>query len=453
MVVAVVVVMPWGVVCKQLAKGMLTSSKNAVSSSFSIHPPAVSGGGCGAIWSNEMKNCTPLWHEENFEVHVRKIPQRRSTSGWKLRCGKSARRCRTKTFRSQNVENTPFWSTFGSWEVEKAHAVLARSRFRSQNVQSTPFSEHCWKLRCGKSARRSGAKQISKSKCTKHTILGALLEVEMWKKCTPLWRGAHPEVKMCKTHHSRSTFGSWEVGWKTCTPLWREAYFEVNTLKARHARTIFGRWSVFVVGGAKDSAPRQKWANRDCFVAVPKTLAGVGHLKRICKDAFSVAGAVQETCSSNVRGSGRWFPERGCILEHRIFRFAKMILRDRCSTSYDLASLFHGTRSTLNRWNGKIAKRIGTTRPSALHSTFQFWRKSRRIALVLMLSTSKIEDASQNCCVFDVVTLSSSKTQEISQTCCVFDVATLSSSKTQEVSHNCCVFDVVTFKNSGTLAE
>ena len=30
----------------------------------------------------------------------------------------------------------------------------------------------------------------------------------------------------------------------------------------------------------------------------------------------------------------------GCISEHQIFRFAKMILRDRCSTSYDLASLF-----------------------------------------------------------------------------------------------------------------
>ena len=45
-----------------------------------------------------------------------------------------------------------------------------------------------------------------------------------------------------------------------------------------------------------------------------------------------------------------------------------MILRDRCSTSYDLASLFRGRRSSLDRWSGKIAKRIGT-RPSALHST------------------------------------------------------------------------------------
>jgi len=68
----------------------------------------------------------------------------------------------------------------------------------------------------------------------------------------------------------------------------------------------------------------------------------------------------------DVRRSGRWFPEMGCILEHQIFRFAKMILRDRCSTSYDLASLLRGRRSTLRTWNGNIAKRIGT-RPSALH--------------------------------------------------------------------------------------
>ena len=92
----------------------------------------------------------------------------------------------------------------------------------------------------------------------------------------------------------------------------------------------------------------------------------------------------------------------GCILEHQIFRFAKMILRDRCSTLYDLASLFRGWRSTLDRWSGKIAKRIGT-RPSALHSTFHFWRKSRRIAAFLMLSDWKILEVSQNSFVFDVV--------------------------------------------------
>ena len=100
-----------------------------------------------------------------------------------------------------------------------------------------------------------------------------------------------------------------------------------------------------------------------------------------------------------VRRSGRWFPERGCILEPQIFRFAEMILRDRCSTSYDLASLFRGRRSSLDRWSGKITKRIGT-RLSALHSTFHFWRTSRRIASFWMLSSSKIEEVSQNSCVF-----------------------------------------------------
>ena len=36
--------------------------------------------------------------------------------------------------------------------------------------------------------------------------------------------------------------------------------------------------------------------------AFPKTMTGVGHLKRICKDAFSVAGTVQETSSSELLG-------------------------------------------------------------------------------------------------------------------------------------------------------
>jgi len=99
----------------------------------------------------------------------------------------------------------------------------------------------------------AGAKHISKSKCTKHTSFGPLLEVEMSKKCTPLWREAHVEVKMHKTPHVRATFGGSDLEKvhavvarstfrsqnvqntpasevemsKKCTPLWREAHFEV----------------------------------------------------------------------------------------------------------------------------------------------------------------------------------------------------------------------------------
>ena len=84
----------------------------------------------------------------------------------------------------------------GQMRDEKLHAVVARSTFASQNVQNTPLSDHFWKFRCRKSARRCGSKHISKSKCTKHLSLGPLLEVEMSKKCTPLWREAHFQVKM-----------------------------------------------------------------------------------------------------------------------------------------------------------------------------------------------------------------------------------------------------------------
>ena len=95
----------------------------------------------------------------------------------------------------------------GQMRDEKVHTVVARSTFPSQNVQNTPGSDHFWKLRCRKSARRCGAKHISKSKCTKHTNVGPLLEVEMSKKCTPLRREAHFQLKMYKTHQVRTTFG------------------------------------------------------------------------------------------------------------------------------------------------------------------------------------------------------------------------------------------------------
>ena len=99
----------------------------------------------------------------------------------------------------------------GQMRDEKLHAVVARSTFPSQNVQKTPLSDHFWKVRCRKSARRCGAKHISKSKCTKHTIVGPLLEVEMLKKCARLWREPHFEVKTDKTHQGRTTFGSCDV--------------------------------------------------------------------------------------------------------------------------------------------------------------------------------------------------------------------------------------------------
>ena len=99
----------------------------------------------------------------------------------------------------------------GQMRDEKLHAVVAGSTCPSQNVQNTPGSDHFWKLRCRKSARRCGAKHISKSKCTKHHMFAPLLEVQMSKKCTPLWREAHFEVKMLKAPGVRTNFGGSDV--------------------------------------------------------------------------------------------------------------------------------------------------------------------------------------------------------------------------------------------------
>ena len=101
----------------------------------------------------------------------------------------------------------------GQMRDEKLHAVVARSTFRSQNVQNTSASDHFWKLRCRKSARRCGAKHISKSKCTKHQGFGPLLEVQMLLR----------------------------------------------------------------VAGARDCAPCQKWAKREGFVAFSTTTTTIPH--------------------------------------------------------------------------------------------------------------------------------------------------------------------------------
>ena len=60
-------------------------------------------------------------------------------------------------------------------------------------------------------ARRCGAKHICKSKCAKHLIVGAILEVPMFKNGTRVWREAHFQVKMHKTPQSRTNFGSSDV--------------------------------------------------------------------------------------------------------------------------------------------------------------------------------------------------------------------------------------------------
>ena len=81
------------------------------------------------------KKCTLLWRKAHFEVKMLKAPGVRTT--------------------------------FGGSDVKKVHAVVARSTFLSQHVKNTRGTDYFWRFRCRKSARRWGAKDISKSKCSK----------------------------------------------------------------------------------------------------------------------------------------------------------------------------------------------------------------------------------------------------------------------------------------------
>ena len=204
---------------------------------------------------------------------------------WSGERWKVARRCGAEAHFQVKMYKTPqLRNTFRSWDVEKVHAIVARSTFRSQNVKNTTCSDHFWTFRCRFAWQAQGIVHLVKSE----------------QNVRVLW-------------HFQKRWQAWDI--------WR-------------------RWSA------------------------------------------------------------------------QIFRFAEVISWDRCSTSYDLASLFPGRRNTLDRWSGKIAKCTGT-RPSALHSTFYFWKKSRRIAAFLMLSTSKNEEVSQNLFVFDVVKFKIEKSRRI----------------------------------------
>ena len=111
--------------------------------------------------------------------------------------------------------------------------------------------------------RRCGAKHMSKSKCTEHLSSRPLLEVEMSQKCTPLWCEAHLQVKMVKTPG---------------------------------VRTTFGRSDVVSRGRGKGLCAFSKVSKTWGFCDISKNEGRRGTF------AFCVAGAVQETCFSEILG-------------------------------------------------------------------------------------------------------------------------------------------------------
>ena len=138
-------------------------------------------------------------------------------------------------------------------------------------VQNTPTSDHFWKLRCRKSARRCGAKHMSKSKVLRTDGIAPLLEVEMSKKRTPLWREARSQVIMYKAHQPDHF---WKLrcrkSARCCGAKMRKAHVEVKSGKQWWFRSTFGRSDVALCGGHKGFCTLPKSA-QNVRVAVSTT--------------------------------------------------------------------------------------------------------------------------------------------------------------------------------------
>ena len=216
---------------------------------------------------------------------------------------------------------------------------------------------------------RCGGKHISKSKCAKHTILGALLEVEMFKNCTPLWREANFEVNSAKK--------------------WRVLYGHFWTFKCPSAWQAQG----IVCTLSKVS---KTWG----FCSISKNDGRRGTFEEDLARCISVAGAVQETCSSEMFGGpGAYFLRGVAFWSMR----SSGLLRWFCVTGAALPGITFSWQAQHFRhmqWKKRTTSWYEAV-SSALN--FPFLKEVLQNCFVLMLSTWKIEDVSQTCFVFDVV--------------------------------------------------
>ena len=200
-----------------------------------------------------------------------------SSEGSKSRLAKAAGAEPSGQMRDEKLHTVVARSTCGSekaknttesalLEVElskQVHAAVAQATFRSQNVQST---DHFSKLRCSQSARRCGAKHMSKSKCTKHTTFKPLLEVEMSKKCVPLHIS---KTKCTKTRHVQSTFRSCDVQ-KVHAVVARSTFRSQNvqsTPASEHFWKLRSSKSVRCCGVKGNTCSRRFWTLKRSFVA------------------------------------------------------------------------------------------------------------------------------------------------------------------------------------------
>ena len=217
------------------------------------------------------------------------------------------------------------WSTFGSCVAEKLSMLVARSTSPSQNAQS----KSVWQLRCWKNACSCAAK-YSPSQNAKNTSVSERSKVHAVVAPSTGWS---QNVKNTTRLNNIWKF----VAEKVRAAVGRSKFRSKNA--KTHVRIIFGCSSVILRGRLTKAS--QTWG----LCSRVKAMAGIGRWR----SASPARRSTKDISSRHVRRWGRGFPEGGCVLEHQTGRFVKMILRDRRSTSYDLAAFFHSRRAALDR--------------------------------------------------------------------------------------------------------
>ena len=113
-----------------------------------------------------------------------------------------------RKFRSQTSDNMDRWKAEqGRGREKRKMKKSRRERVRRKKMQ---MREKVGKSRNTVFFQWFVAPEGRKVGSLKRRVRSQLARWEM-KNCTPLWREAHFEVKMYKTHHCRTTFGSWDV--------------------------------------------------------------------------------------------------------------------------------------------------------------------------------------------------------------------------------------------------
>ena len=140
--------------------------------------------------------------------------------------------------------------------MEKVHTTAARSGFPHQNVKTLHVRITFWKLRCSKSARRCGTKHMSKLKCANPSDPENFWKLRCWKSARRCGAKRISKSKLLKT-----VSGSKHFRFKKCTPLWREAHFQIKMLKHCMFGAFLDVHSSFCAAGARNSAPSKTEQN------------------------------------------------------------------------------------------------------------------------------------------------------------------------------------------------